>query len=150
GFEPRQVLAFQLPGIQPELLPEWEQRFASIPGVESAGAISHLPFDSTLSSWNGGYRVAGMTPQQVSTFTTDYRAVTVGYFKTMGIRLIQGRYFEERDRSDAQDVVIVDQVIARNTWPGESPIGKIVDADDTGNNGDGIAAQRHRGRGRAR
>jgi predicted permease len=129
GFEPRQVLAFQLPGIPPYRLPEWEARFASIPGVESAGAISHLPFDNTLPNWYGGYRVEGMTPEQTSTFTTDNRGVTLGYFKTMGIQLIEGRYFDSRDRVGAPNAVIVDEVVAQNTWPGQSPIGKPIEAE---------------------
>jgi predicted permease len=129
GFEPRQVLAFQLPGIPPNQLPEWEARFAAIPGVEGAGAISHLPFDNTLPNWYGGYRVDGMTPEQAAAFTTDNRAVTLGYFETMGIRLLEGRYFDSRDLAGAPNAVIVDQVVAKNTWPGESPIGKPIQAE---------------------
>jgi len=129
GFEPRQTLAFQLPGIRPDLLPEWEARFESIPGVERAGAISHLPFDNTLPNWFGGYRIEGMTPEQAAIYTTDYRGVTLGYFETMGIRLIEGRYFDSRDRFGAPNAVIVDEVIARSTWSGESPIGKPIEAE---------------------
>jgi hypothetical protein len=56
GFEPSNVLAFQLPGMPPAQLAEWETRFAAIPGVRAAGAISHLPFDTTLPNWYGEYR----------------------------------------------------------------------------------------------
>jgi putative ABC transport system permease protein len=129
GFDSRHLLAFQLPGIDPDQLQQWETRFASIAGVESAGAISHLPFDNTLPNWYGGYRIEGMTPDQAAIFTTDNRAVTLGYFETMGIRLSEGRYFEARDRAAAANAVIVDEVVARNTWPGESPIGKPIDAE---------------------
>src|SRR5262249_16686242 len=45
GFDAGRVLAFQLPGMPPDLVYEWTERFARIPGVESVGAISHLPFD---------------------------------------------------------------------------------------------------------
>ena len=129
GFEPRQVLAFQLVGMRPDLLAEWESRFASIPGVLAAGAVSHLPFDNTLPNWYGGYRVEGMTTEDSTIFTTDNRAVTLGYFKTMGIRLIEGRYFDARDRAGAPNAVIVDEVVARHTWPGRSPIGKPIEAE---------------------
>jgi len=47
----------------------------------------------------------------------------------MGIRLIEGRYFDSRDRQGAPNAVIVDEVIARNTWPGESPLGKQIMAE---------------------
>jgi putative ABC transport system permease protein len=129
GFDPRQVLAFQLLGMRPDLLAEWEARFVSIPGVLAAGAISHLPFDNTLPNWYGGYRVEGMTTEDASIFTTDNRAVTLGFFQTMGIRLIEGRYFDARDRAGAPNAVIVDEVVARNTWPGRSPIGKPIEAE---------------------
>jgi len=129
GFEPLQVLAFQLPGMPSARLDEWEARFASIQGVDSAGAISHLPFDNTLPNWYGGYRIEGMTPEQAAIFTADSRAVTLGYFATMGIRLIEGRYFDARDKAGATNAVIVDEVVARNTWPGESPIGKQIQAE---------------------
>lgn len=132
GFEPRQVLAFQLLGMRADLLAEWEARFASIPGVVDAGAISHLPFDNTLPNWYGGYRVEGMTKEDAraeGAFTTDNRAVTLGYFHAMGIRLIEGRYFDARDRAGAPNAVIVDEVVARQTWPGRSPVGKPIDAE---------------------
>jgi putative ABC transport system permease protein len=129
GFDPRQVLAFQLLGMRPDLLAEWEARLVSIPGVLAAGAISHLPFDNTLPNWYGGYRVEGMTTEDASIFTTDNRAVTLGFFQTMGIRLIEGRYFDARDRAGASNAVIVDEVVARNTWPGRSPIGKPIEAE---------------------
>jgi predicted permease len=129
GFEPRQVLAFQLPGMRPDLLAEWESRLGSMPGVLAAGSISHLPFDNTLPNWYGGYRVEGMTTEDASTFTSDNRAVTLGYFQTMGIRLIEGRYFDARDRPGAPNAVIVDEVVARHTWPGRSPVGRPIEAE---------------------
>jgi len=82
-----------------------------------------------LPNWYGGYRVDGMTTEDASIFTTDNRAVTLGYFQTMGIRLIEGRYFDARDRAGAPNAVIVDEVVARHTWPGRSPIGKPIEAE---------------------
>jgi len=129
GFEPRQLLAFQLPGMPPALLNEWEARFEALPGVERAGAISHLPLDTTLPNWYGEYRVRGVTGNQASSFTADNRAVTSGYLPAMGVRLLEGRYFDSRDRAGNQNVVIVDELLARSTWPGESALGKTIDAE---------------------
>src|SRR6185436_78385 len=83
----------------------------------------------TLPNWYGGYQIYGLTPEKASIFTTDNRAVTLGYFETMGIHLIECRYFDFRDRPGAPNAVIVDEVVARNTWPGESPIGKRIQAE---------------------
>jgi len=127
GFEPHQVLAFQLPGMQPALLADWEGRFASLPGVTGAGAVSHLPFDTTVGNWYGEYRVR--TGGRVLSYTADSRAVTAGYLQTMGIRLKEGRYFGPQDRAGSPYVVIVDESLARSTWPGESAIGKTIEAE---------------------
>jgi len=54
----------------------------------------------------------------------DYRTITVGYFQAMGIRLLKGREFTDRDRADTPDAVIVNEELARRFWPGEDPIGK--------------------------
>jgi predicted permease len=127
GFDPRQLLAFQLPGMRPALLDEWETRFAALPGVTSAGAVSHLPFDTTVGNWYGEYRVT--TGGRVLSYTADSRAVTTGYLPAMEIRLKEGRYFGPQDRAGAPYVVIVDESLARSTWPGESAIGKTIEAE---------------------
>jgi macrolide transport system ATP-binding/permease protein len=53
-----------------------------------------------------------------------FNVVGPGYFQTLGIPILQGRDFTERDREDAPGVVIVNETLARRFWPGESPIGK--------------------------
>lgn len=127
GFEPRQVLAFQLRGMPAKTIADWESRFASIPGIESVGAISHLPFDKTVGNWYGEYRVR--LRERVVSSTADNRAVTPGYMTTMGIRLLEGRYFDLQDRSGSRNVVIIDETLARSMWPGESAIGKVIEAE---------------------
>ena len=46
----------------------------------------------------------------------------------MGVRLIEGRPFDQRDHPDAPPVAVIDEVVARTDWPGESPIGRWVEA----------------------
>ena len=57
---------------------------------------------------------------------TDVRVVSHDYLKTMGIPLIKGRLFNEKDPSDARDRVVINQAMAERYWPGEDPIGKQV------------------------
>jgi putative ABC transport system permease protein len=52
--------------------------------------------------------------------------VSPDYFSVMGVRVLQGRVFDERDREEAPRVCIVDETFARTHWPGESPLGKRV------------------------
>ena len=58
------------------------------------------------------------------------RIISDGYFHAMGIPLKAGRDFTERDTKGTLNVIIMNETLARNLWPGEDPIGKIVRADD--------------------
>jgi predicted permease len=131
GFEPRHRLTFQLPvGYSPEdrrAVVDWEAALAALPGVERVGAISHLPLDQDLPNWYGPYRPQGTTPHQAATMATDFRSITPGYFAAMGARLMEGRYFDQQDRADGRLALIIDEVVARSSWPGESPIGRTIE-----------------------
>jgi predicted permease len=59
----------------------------------------------------------------------DVRMVAGDLFRAMEIPVLEGRAFDERDRSDSRTVVIVNETLARTVWPGESPIGKIVEME---------------------
>jgi predicted permease len=58
----------------------------------------------------------------------DYRGVTPDYFKAMGISLVRGRYFEDRDTETSQPVAIVDETLAQTYWPNQDPIGRRLHA----------------------
>jgi putative ABC transport system permease protein len=101
------------------------QRVSALPGVESAGVISHLPLtDFQLQGW---LRLPGR-PQFLN---LDQPAIPIGivsedYFRTMGIPLRAGRVFNERDHSEAQRVVILSESLARSLFPNEDAVGKQV------------------------
>lgn len=95
----------------------------TIPGVTRAGATDIIPLggqhgDSVILA--EGYQ---MQPGEsiLSPLNMD---VTPGYFETMGIPILQGRSFEERDNETAPKVVIVDERLAAHFWPNSSPIGR--------------------------
>jgi putative ABC transport system permease protein len=104
------------------------ERVQALPGVQSAGAISFLPFrssflNSRISVW--GFRVVGQPPvREGQEPLADFRVVTPDFFTTMGIPLRQGRYFRDRDASGGPGVVIVNEALARKHFPGENPVGK--------------------------
>jgi putative ABC transport system permease protein len=60
----------------------------------------------------------------------DYQVATTDYFRTMGIRLIRGRYFTDQDREKAPAVVIIDEALANRYWPGEDPVGRQLIFND--------------------
>ncbi len=101
------------------------QKVASVPGVKLEGAVSSLPFTSSV-GW-GGINVEGFTPQPGQELQVDQRGATPDYFRAMEIPLIKGRVFSEQDtQPNAQLVVLIDDKFARRFWPNEDPIGKHV------------------------
>jgi putative ABC transport system permease protein len=136
GFEPRHLLAFQIAGgIPGTAVAEWESQLAALPGVESVGATSHLPLDTDIPNWYSPYQPDGIEKHQAATLVSDLRCVTPGYLAAMGARLIEGRYFNPQDRANGRQVLIVDDLLARSTWPGQSAIGKRIVAEHVTNNG---------------
>jgi predicted permease len=108
-----------------EFYRQFGDRIASIPGVQVRGAVSALPFTSSV-GW-GGISVEGFIPQPGQELQVDQRAATPDYFKTMEIQLRKGRFFSDFDNvPNAQPVVIVDEKFAQRFWPDQDPIGKHV------------------------
>jgi len=104
------------------------EALASVPGVVSRGAVSALPFTSSV-GW-GNINVEGWTPQPGQELQVDQRGATPDYFKTMRIPLVQGRFFTEADwQTTAQPVAIIDEKFAQRFWPSGDAIGKHVWGD---------------------
>ena len=136
GFEPRSLLAFQLAGGVPITgVRDWQASLAALPGVDRVGAITHLPLDTDLPNWYSPYWPEGMSENEAAALVSDLRCVTPGYFEAMGTRLLEGRFFDAQDRAMGRQVIIVDELLARSTWPGQSAIGKTVAAEHVTNNG---------------
>jgi len=99
------------------------RRLRALPGVSAAGATNTIPFggnnnDSVIIA--EGYQLkpgeSVISPNQVT--------VTPGYFNAMGVKLIRGRFFDERDAAKAQQTAIVDEKLAKRFWPNQDPIGR--------------------------
>src|SRR6185436_3861767 len=58
--------------------------------------------------------------------TTHIRLVTPGFFRTLGVRVLQGRVFTDRDGPASIPVILVNKTMADRTWPGENPIGRRI------------------------
>jgi predicted permease len=99
------------------------ERLGRLPGVTAAGAVSALPL-SQMFAW-GPITVEGRPVVPGEAFiNADMRMVTGRYFEAMQIPLIAGRWFDEHDVRGGQRVVVVDDFMAQQLWPGESAIGK--------------------------
>lgn len=113
---------------------EWENRLRALPGVELVGGVSHLPLDD-FSNWYSPYQIEGKTTLDAASMLADYRCATPGYLEAMGVRLLAGRYFNDQDRAGGRMVAIVDEMLARTAWPGESAVGKKIQGEHTTNQG---------------
>jgi predicted permease len=136
GYRADRVLSFRLalrgprynsPGKFNAFSREFERTLAALPGVEAAGAVSHLPFDH-IPNWGGPYLAAAAADPSAAPMA-DYRAVTPGFFATVGARLVAGRNFDEADTETGAPVAIVDERLAGLAWPGEDPIGRRLQVD---------------------
>jgi putative ABC transport system permease protein len=114
---PEQVMAFYS---------EMLNRLAAQPGVESAGVISTLPL--IPGGNNGTVKVSGAGAVSDLQPTVDKVLADGRYFSTMGIPLLQGRLFEERDSARATPVAIIDETLARQICGTGSCFGKSIDS----------------------
>lgn len=134
GFEAQHLLTFELdlgkfaPLDRINFVRDWENRVAALPGVDSVGGVSHLPLEG-YSNWYSPYRPEGISRNEGATLLADHRAITPGYLRAMGTRLLEGRLFNEQDRTQGWQVVIVDDTLAHAAWQGESAIGKRIEAE---------------------
>jgi predicted permease len=91
--------------------------------VESAGGAAILPLSGSI-SW-GGIGIEGYdAPSGQEAIQADQRVATPGYFETMRVPLIRGRYFNEQDTKESLRVAIIDENMARTYWPDGDPLGK--------------------------
>ncbi len=99
------------------------QRADTLPGVASAGLISHLPLAGR--SLNVDFTLEGrslLSPDQAP--LADYVSVSPDYFRVMQIPLLQGRRFTEGDVMATTPVVVINEIMARRFWPNQNPLGR--------------------------
>jgi predicted permease len=105
---------------------ELRDRLAALPGVQQATAVYPLPMSGR--SWSGSFEIEGRPPVPGEPEPhAEYAAVMPGYFRALRIPLKEGRELTEQDTEGAPEVVIVDELLARRYFPGESAVGKRLD-----------------------
>jgi putative ABC transport system permease protein len=105
-----------------------QQRLSQVPGVRAVGAAVTLPIGGV--DFATSFRPEGMAiPDAASVPRAGYQVVTPGYFAAMGIPLKAGRDVRSSDTRNAEPVVLVNEQLAREIWPGQDPIGKRMKFD---------------------
>jgi predicted permease len=138
GFDPGGVISMRLGGTarnfqnRDEAISSYfrplSEALAAVPGVTMRGAVSSLPFTSSV-GW-GSINVEGWTPQPGQELQVDQRGATHDYFRTMKIPLLKGRVFNEYDMTaNAELVCIIDEKFAQRFWPNGDAIGKHLWGD---------------------
>ena len=105
-------------------------RISAIPGVVAAGTVYPLPFSGEQQGI--GFTIEGRSDDGIS---ANFRVVSGDYFRTMGIPLLRGRLFDERDMAkgpDASGQIIINETMARQFWPSENPLGKRISLGNLG------------------
>lgn len=100
-------------------------RVKGLPGVTAAGGVTFLPMGGGGAA-TSFYATDKPVQPKPDWPVADIRNVVGDYFGAMGIRVVRGRSFDARDRSDAPPVAVVNRYLAETQWPGESPLGKHV------------------------
>ncbi len=98
-------------------------RIAALPGVRSIAANTNLPLDEFVLTGQR-FRVPGAVTSPSDLPLAACNLINSGYFRTLGISLVQGREFDTRDRDDGPPVAIVSNSLARRYFPDENPIGR--------------------------
>ena len=122
------------------------ERLRQIPGVRQVGATSDLPMTGWVS--NGQFLLMSQNelpktpttlPELTHTFDilfgqkqriggeADFCVATGGYFQALGIPLLRGRIFDERDAWDSPHVAVISTSLAGERWPGQDPIGHTIE-----------------------
>ena len=134
GFQSRKVLTFriQLPDSKyktdqqiSEFYAQLLERIRQLPGVQSASADAYLPFAGVIDGT--GVDIEGRPPLPPSEQpVVDVTVVEPHFFETLGVPLLRGRSFNDREAREVSHKVVISQMMAQRLWPNEDPIGKHV------------------------
>jgi predicted permease len=133
GFDAHRLLTFEVDGArQPGDTPEKRavavrqihDRLSAVPGVESVAASFPFPLAGGFSPirWGTGEALADAGKFQAA----DNQLVLPGYFEAMRVPLLAGRTFTDQDNLPGRNVVVVDDLLARKAFPGESAVGRRI------------------------
>jgi len=117
---------------------EIQARMRALPGVTEVGGIDAFPLTGYGADGRFVILDGAPPPKDFDEFRdmmrhkervggAEFRIASPGYFKTMGIPLVRGRLFEDRDTVDAPHVAVINEALARGRWPGRDPIGLQIE-----------------------
>jgi predicted permease len=132
GIRPAGVLTFELhlpqarydSTARARFYEEVARRLAAVAGVRGAGGVSRLPATGMYHSWGVRSLSGSLAGTERGRAESDQRVVSGDYFAAVGIPLLEGRLFDDRDTPSAPPRVVVSRSVAEALYPGESPLGQ--------------------------
>jgi putative ABC transport system permease protein len=112
------------------------EKVRALPGVQSVGIGSNSPL---MGAWQTGFYREGVpipTPSQMP--DANLEGIAGDYFATFKVPLLRGRTFNAGDTANSPRVIVIDQALAEQYFPGEDPLGKRLSVD-VGNDNEGYA-----------
>jgi len=109
---------------------EMLDRVGRVPGVRSRAMATILPLSGN--NFDVNFRPEGMVVDRARRPLAQLVSISPDYFATMGIQLLQGRIFSERDTDSGPRVVVINETMARRYWPGVNAVGRAVAVNDDG------------------
>jgi putative ABC transport system permease protein len=98
-----------------------------LPGVAAVGVANAIPLDNRLNDrLNGSFFLKGDTEGQHPRLSATIAVASPDYFEALGMKIIEGRNFNELDTTQAPPVVIISQGAAAALWPGQDPLGREI------------------------
>jgi putative ABC transport system permease protein len=137
GFRPDHLLTMQMnvpprfntADLRRQFYDDFFQRLETLPGVSAVGGTTRLPLGSTNVSTQVIVEGRALDPARLP--EVEFRRALRRYFRAMGIPVLQGRDFDERDTAAAPPVAVINQAAARRLFSGEDPVGKRVQLGST-------------------
>ncbi len=102
------------------------ERVKREPGVMNASAVSAMPLHDVGAAGALPFNVEGQQPPRTEDPLADVRIVAPGYFETMKIKLVAGRFLDERDAEVGPRTSVINETMARRYFPDRSPLGLII------------------------
>jgi putative ABC transport system permease protein len=136
GFDPGHIIAAQVFLPQTTYRERHQQagffervleRLRGAPGIQSASAVSSLPMHSVGITFALPFNIQGQPPPETFDPRADVRMTAPGYFETMKIPLLKGRFLDERDTAEAPRTCVINETMARRHFPDDDPIGRVLE-----------------------
>jgi len=134
GFDPKNVLTMEMslpqeiiyngPPGHPLFCQQLDEHLSAIPGVVAVGAVAHLPMQGGAGR---GFQIEGRPePGPGNRPSAAYTVACPNYFRALGVPVLEGREFTQKDALGAPGVIVINQAMAHKFWPKEDPVGRVI------------------------